>query len=337
MRNRETRAIEVLVAALDDLGVEGSIRVAGIGTADVCHALGEQADAALAWERGAGGTPWPGDEPTDHAVLRLPKGREAFRMALHALAARVRPGGRIFVYGANDEGVRSAGKTLSEVSSDVITLDARRHCRVWAGRVGGSEGLRGELAEWAVACTAPTAMGPVDWVSYPGLFAHGHLDPATELLLEALHGASLGRHVLDYGCGSGVIAAALRTASPELELHGIDVDPLALAATKENVDNIETTAGERLDVLQEGVRFDAIVSNPPIHIGKDQDYDIVEALCTDAGARLRAHGSLWIVTQRPIPVGRWLEGRFAEIHVRAEDRSFIVWSAQHPVQTRRRR
>ena len=68
----------------------------------------------------------------------------------------------------------------------------------------------------------------------PGLAFGTGTHPSTALCLEWLDGAALaGRSLIDYGCGSGVlaIAAARLGAAP---VHAFDIDPQALVATRDN-------------------------------------------------------------------------------------------------------
>lgn len=68
----------------------------------------------------------------------------------------------------------------------------------------------------------------------PGLAFGTGTHPTTSMCLEWLDGAALeGRTVLDYGCGSGVLAlAALRLGAASA--RAVDIDPQALLATREN-------------------------------------------------------------------------------------------------------
>ncbi|MCS4503460.1 50S ribosomal protein L11 methyltransferase [Arhodomonas aquaeolei] len=68
----------------------------------------------------------------------------------------------------------------------------------------------------------------------PGLAFGTGTHPTTALCLEALDARPpVGERVLDYGCGSGVLAiAALLLGAREAE--GVDNDPQALVATREN-------------------------------------------------------------------------------------------------------
>jgi len=81
----------------------------------------------------------------------------------------------------------------------------------------------------------------------PGLaFGTGH-HATTALCLELLDGADLaGKTVLDYGCGSGILAIAALLLGAERAL-AVDHDPQALEATRSNA--LENGVAERLQVL----------------------------------------------------------------------------------------
>jgi ribosomal protein L11 methyltransferase len=80
----------------------------------------------------------------------------------------------------------------------------------------------------------------------PGLAFGTGTHPSTALCLDWLAQADLsGRRVLDYGCGSGLLAiAALKLGATRAT--AVDIDPQALLATRENAE-VNAVAG-RLDV-----------------------------------------------------------------------------------------
>lgn len=80
----------------------------------------------------------------------------------------------------------------------------------------------------------------------PGLAFGTGTHPTTALCLEWLDSASLpGRFVVDYGCGSGVLAIAALKLGASAVL-AIDIDPQALLATRENA--ARNNVAERLTV-----------------------------------------------------------------------------------------
>jgi 16S rRNA (guanine1207-N2)-methyltransferase len=292
-----------------------------------------RSDAAVcAWRRRAVGDrparPWPADGPFDAATLRLPKGRESLRMALHAAVSRIRPGGNVWLYGANDEGVRSAPPLLESVLREVRTVETRRHCRIWRGIRGAEpDELRSALSNWESRFAVELPGGVVGVLTYPGLFAHDRLDDGTRLLIDSLPRELPGARVLDFGCGAGVIALALLQRFPEAELDLVDSDALAVEAARRNLPGARVHLSDAWSALPRSDRFDLIVSNPPFHRGKEEDFELIRRLIDGAAQRLRRRGALLVVAQRRIALRRWLEDRFAAVRVECESRSFRLWCA----------
>jgi len=274
------------------------------------------------WDRfafdGRAATPWPAQGPFGLAVARLPKGKEAFRTLIQAIAHRLTPDGVLWVHGANDEGIKSAGKVLSERFTDVESVMTKRHCRVWRAR--GLEEVppapKPEPYRYEVGGVV------LEGVSWPGLFAHGHLDPATEALLERL--PTFDGRVLDFACGAGVIGQFVHQRDG-LPVDLSDVDALAVETARRNVPEANV-------ILQEGLppdtgRYRAIVSNPPLHRGKDMEPGPLRQLIDQASRRLGRSGELWITTQGAIPLREKLEARFPKVQLAHKDRRFTVWRA----------
>ncbi len=84
----------------------------------------------------------------------------------------------------------------------------------------------------------------------PGLAFGTGTHPTTALCLEWLDNASLpGKFVVDYGCGSGVLAIAALKLGAAAAL-AVDIDPQALIATRENA--ARNQVAERLTVIGAG-------------------------------------------------------------------------------------
>jgi 16S rRNA (guanine1207-N2)-methyltransferase len=104
-----------------------------------------------------------------------------------------------------------------------------------------------------------------------GVFAGTGVDPGTKLLLSEAPAAPAGGAILDLGCGYGPIAVATAVRSPGATIWAVDVNERALALTAENAAN--AGVADRLHACRpaevpEDVTFAAILSNPPIRIGK---------------------------------------------------------------------
>jgi len=105
--------------------------------------------------------------------------------------------------------------------------------RVW---LEGWKSMRFGEHLWVCPTTAapPDDPGAVVLRLDPGLAFGTGTHPTTALCLEALAGMHWGgRSLLDYGCGSGILAlAALKLGAASAT--GVDLDPQALLASREN-------------------------------------------------------------------------------------------------------
>lgn len=335
--DRAARVAGVMAHVLEDgaIPVDGPLLVVDDEDGAVVDA-GERLGVPVSvWRRRAVGgrraTAWPEDGVFAAATIRLPRAWAAFEMTLHAVAARVRAGGPICAYGANDEGIKSAHRRMEPVVGEARTVDTRRHCRV-IGAARPAEpavALRPTLEDWAEAVPVLLPNGTeLSLRSYPGVFAHGRLDAGTARLLPMLPEVDAGARVLDFACGAGVIAAAMRARTPGVDLTLCDIDAVALEAARVNVPDARHALGDAWDALDAGARFDLIVSNPPIHEGRDEDFRALHRLVSEAPAWLGDGGALVFVVQRTVGAGQLDASGFRRAGVIHEDPQFQVWRCE---------
>lgn len=117
-----------------------------------------------------------------------------------------------------------------------------------------------------------------------GVFSTKGLDKATAILLDV---APRPRGlVADLGCGWGPISLDIALGNPDTRVWALDVNSRALDLTRlnaarlgaESIEVKEATAALAY-AQREGVRFDAIRSNPPVRIGKNEVRALMEAWC----------------------------------------------------------
>ncbi|NVJ49225.1 MAG: 50S ribosomal protein L11 methyltransferase [Gammaproteobacteria bacterium] len=98
----------------------------------------------------------------------------------------------------------------------------------------------------------------------PGLAFGTGTHPTTALCLQWLDGVSVtDKTVLDYGCGSGILAIAATLLGARATL-AIDIDPQALTATRDNMqrNNLATTRIEvGLPAAADERQFDLVIAN----------------------------------------------------------------------------
>lgn len=318
----------VVIHALDALVSGARPFVVDEGSGQLAAALHARGSEPQIWRRfaarGDTASAWPQVADCTAAFVRLGKDRRALAMALHAAASVVAPGGAMVLFGANAEGVKSAAKTLEDVVESVVTVDTRRHSRVLAGRRRVDiPGLRASLDAWRDVHEITLNGRARPWIGYPGVFAAGELDAGTAMLLDHLPALAGGAAVLDMACGNGIIGAAVRERFVDAVVDLVDSDAVAIAAARENVSGATIICGDGL-AASPRARYEAILSNPPIHEGVGESLAFLQRLIVEAPARLKTDGILQIVIQSRIRALPWFEAAFKEATIVAQDRRFQI-------------
>lgn len=314
----------------------GSLLLAGLPADDLLRALpeargwcwhaGDQAQLEARYPgRSQFGTQI-GDVDIRSAVLFLPKSRELTDYLVQAIAARL-PGRELYLVGEKRGGIERAAKQL-EPYGKPRKLDSARHCQLWCVTVANVP-QQPVLESLAQRYELPLADGPLQVVTLPGVFAHGRLDRGSALLLEHLDGLPTG-HLLDFGCGAGVLGAALKRRYPGSNVSLLDVDAFALASSRltlaANGLQGEVIAGTGIESAPTDLA--AIVSNPPFHQGVHTDYQASENLLTQANRHLLATGELRLVANSFLKYPPLIERHLGPCRTLAEADGFRIYSAR---------
>lgn len=152
------------------------------------------------------------------------------------------------------------------------------------------------------------------WVS-DRVFSAQRLDIGTEQLLHALPPLPAQGNILDLGCGWGPIAVGCGLESPEAKVWAVDVNDRALALCQQNAEingagNVHALRpGDALaEVEAADIRFRAIVSNPPVRIGKKAMHELLLTWLP----YLEPDGDAWFVMGKNLGADsflKWLEAQ----------------------------
>ena len=152
---------------------------------------------------------------------------------------------------------------------------------------------------------------PLRFITDSGIFSPDRLDPGTRLLLlEAPPISAAERRILDLGCGWGAIACVTGLRSPGAEVMAVDVNARALALTARNAaaSGATNVRVAHPDDVDPAARFDRILSNPPIRVGKAALRELLAAWFD----RLNPGGRAHLVVHRHLgsdSLARWLGDR----------------------------
>ncbi|MNC39941.1 Ribosomal RNA small subunit methyltransferase C [compost metagenome] len=138
--------------------------------------------------------------------------------------------------------------------------------------------------------------------------------------------------MLDFGCGAGVLGAALQRRYPASRLHLLDVDAFAVASSRLTLAANGLGGGVQAGrgIADAPHDLSAIVSNPPFHQGVHTDYQATEQLLREAARHLRPGGELRLVANSFLKYAPLIEQHLGPCRVLAERDGFRVYSARRP-------
>ncbi len=128
-----------------------------------------------------------------------------------------------------------------------------------------------------------------------GVFSKRGLDKGTNLLLKTLELNNIKGDILDFGCGYGPIGIYLKKKL-NVNVTMIDINKRSLDLAKKNAIlnkvDVELILSDKYANVSK--KFDFIISNPPIRVGKKILYEIL----FEAKNYLKDNGELWIVVNK---------------------------------------
>jgi 16S rRNA (guanine1207-N2)-methyltransferase len=266
-------------------------------------------------------------------VLVLPPRQRDEARALFARAlSHMAPGGTVLAAMPNTEGAKSGEADLARLAG-AVQHQSKHKCRVFWSTPDAAGIDQALLAEW-LALDAPRAI--VDgYVSRPGLFAWDRIDPASALLAANLP-ADLHGRVADLGAGYGYLASQVVARCQRVDAIDLyEAEARALEPARINLARAQRESGRDVALavhwhdVTRGLpqRYDAIVSNPPFHLGRADLPELGRAFITTAAEALQPNGRLFIVANRHLPYEAILAARFRDVHTRAMQQGFKVIEA----------
>jgi 16S rRNA (guanine1207-N2)-methyltransferase len=166
------------------------------------------------------------------------------------------------------------------------------------------------------------------FLSDKGVFSKQKVDFGTHLMLNHITQDHVS-HILDMGCGYGVVGIVLRQLYPNARLSMFDINPRAVDLSIKNAHTYHILDGHI--IVSDGVppgteHVDLAVLNPPIRAGKD----IVFKLYKQAYDVLVNKGNLYIVIQKKQGAAsshKYLMTLFDSVTCIAKDKGYFVYKA----------
>ena len=187
----------------------------------------------------------------------------------------------------------------------------------------------------AAAETTNWTLDGTDWLihNHANVFSRGSLDIGARLFLDHLP-RGLNGHIVDLGCGNGVIGLTALAQNPDAQVTFVDESYMAVASSELNV---EHNLPQELDRCQfevnnalagiERESVQAVLCNPPFHQQHAiTDHTAWQMFC-DAKRCLQVGGELWIVGNRHLGYHHKLKRLFGNCTLVASNKKFVILRA----------
>jgi len=170
--------------------------------------------------------------------------------------------------------------------------------------------------------------------NHANVFSANKLDIGSRFFLQHLPGDKDYQHIIDLGCGNGVLALKIARQYPQASLCCIDESYSAIASAKKTLsENLRPVPGDirylAADALSDyaAESADLILCNPPFH----QQYVIGDAIAwkmfQQAKKTLIKGGELWIVGNRHLAYHLKLKKIFGHVQQIASNNKFVILKA----------
>ncbi|WP_431224906.1 23S rRNA (guanine(1835)-N(2))-methyltransferase RlmG [Serratia sp. L9] len=268
--------------------------------------------------------------PANPAVvlMRIPKALALLEQQLRALREVVAPD-TLIVAGAKARDVHTSTMQVFErVLGPTRTSLAWKKARLIYCQVA-------DIVPPVVPQTTDWLLDGTDWMihNHANVFSRGGLDIGARLFLEHLP-HDLSGHIVDLGCGNGILGMQALVQNPQAQMTFIDESYMAVASSELNVahnlpqemDRCQFEVNNSLaGIERESVR--AVLCNPPFHQQHAiTDHTAWQMFC-DAKRCLQVGGELYIVGNRHLDYYQKLRRLFGNCTTVASNQKFLILKA----------
>ncbi len=273
-------------------------------------------------------------ERIDVLLVRVPKSLALLEDQLHRLAPAVHAETVIIGTGMVSEIHTSTLRLFERIIGPTRTSLAVKKARLIFCTPDRTIGPT--ASPWPLRYALPDGIGVLAGrtvTNHAGIFCAERLDIGTRLFLSSLPERHGPEHVVDLGCGNGVVGTAAALANPEATVTFVDESFSAVASAeatyRENVPGDTKPrflVGDGLSALPDD-SADLVLNNPPFHSHRATTDTTARRMFEGARRVLRPGGELWVIGNRHLGYHVRLRRLFGSCDVVASDPKFVVLRA----------
>lgn len=232
-------------------------------------------------------------------AMRLPRSLDQLDQWSALIAAYAAPNVQVFAGGRLKHMTLGMNDVLKQYFGMVVASLAVQKSRVLRVKVPMIDIALEALSAWPKSKRYDVIDMTV--CAHGGVFAGINLDIGTRELLAVLDQTPTdAKRIIDFGCGSGLLAVAISRLRPDARVIASDQSSAAVASAIATLEAnglggaVEVVRDDGLS-LQADASADVILFNPPFHSGAAVHADTSVRLFAEAGRVLKPGGELWVV------------------------------------------
>ena len=267
----------------------------------------------------------------DTVLLQLPKTLAELEEIAAAVALHAAPDVRLLAGGRVKHMSMGMNAVLERFFISVQPQLARQKSRILL-----ASGPRPATAPPRFPVVEHLAELDLDVAAHGAVFAGPKLDIGTRFLLTFLPAMKPAWHAVDLGCGTGILAAMYARQFPAAAVTATDQSAAAVQSARATAranglaDRITVLQDDALSTFPDGA-VDAVLLNPPFHVGAGVHAGAGLKMIEAAGRVLAPGGELWTVFNRHLAYLPALERHVGPTTVEGRNSKFTVTrSARSP-------
>ena len=265
----------------------------------------------------------------DVVLIKIPKSLALLEYQLHQLRPALDQDSIIMGAGMSKHIHKSTLQLFEHIVGPVHTSLARKKARLIHCRLDASANPEGNPwpKQYQLENTAFTIS------NHANVFSSGRLDIGSRFFLQHLPRLDGAGHIIDLGCGNGVVGLMAAHINPQAELMFVDESYMAVASAETNFNAAFGKTAKAEFRVNDGLEqmpadsADLILLNPPFH----QQHAIGDAtawrMFRQSRRCLKPGGELRIIGNRHLAYQAKLKRLFGNCSLVASNSKFVICSA----------
>jgi 16S rRNA (guanine1207-N2)-methyltransferase len=169
--------------------------------------------------------------------------------------------------------------------------------------------------------------------NHANVFSKEQLDIGARFMLEQFKLLPQAEHIIDLGCGNGVLGILAKQQQATAHIHFVDESYMAIDSAMRNFfryfpeQEADFYASNCLQQVPD-IKADLVLCNPPFHQQNTVSAQIAHDMFRQSFRQLRNGGELWVIANRHLNYHLKLKQLFGNVRNIAANKKFVVLATQ---------